>query len=113
MDALQAFPNSPKDAVAFYLELLVEAEEKLTTAELSLIVKRAQTAVNNAKDREMAAKKKAQPAKKSLPKGPRMGGALDSFEDEGSYDAFGEGGVVEPLDGKFTKTAFKQEEDFM
>jgi len=84
----------------------VQAGEKLTTVELSALVKRAQTALDNAKDREKANQKKAQAAQKALPKGA-------AFEDKASYDAFGEGGVVEPQDGKFTRTAFKQEEDFM
>ena len=87
----QAFPRSPKDALAFYLELFGEAEEKLTTVELSLLLKQAQTAQNSAKSRELAAQKKAQPAKKALPKGPRMGGALDTYGDDDSYD-----GYVEP-----------------
>ena len=73
--------------MAFYLELFGEAEEKLTTAELSLLLKQTQTAQNSAKSRELAAQKKAQPAKKALPKGPRMGGALDSYDDD-SYDPY-------------------------
>ena len=86
------------------------AEEKLTTAELSALMKRVQVAVNVAKEREQAQKKKAQTAKKALPKGVKMGSYKDDAdEDDGSYDAYSGGAAEE----KFVRPTHAAEADFM
>ena len=107
----QAFATSPKDTIDFYTEIIGVAEDKLTTAELSLIMKRIQLAVNKAKEREMEQKKKAQPAKKSLPKA-KMGSFRDDIDEEDVYAAYGDGGEAEG-GGKFTRTTYNAESEFM
>ena len=115
----QTFPTGA-EALKFYTAMLAVAEQKMGTAELTTVKKRLEVGVNTAKEREAELRKKAS-SKKKGPNTAKVGGAIDTYEEE-AYDeapaavsAAGGGGGAGEGEGSgtpspFVKPKFKVEE---